>query len=241
MRSETMAGFFAALVLALGLMVAGLLIGRSMVESRLADRTVTVRGLAERDVKADLAMWPIKFTASGNSLTDLQADIEAQTVRARTYLLELGFEADGITPLKLAIQDNGTGYGGQRPAERYQLTQTLLVRSNDVDRVTEASRKTGEFVKRGVIIFQDWEAQGATYVFTGLNEIKPEMIAEATKDARAAAEQFAADSGAALGGIKTAQQGYFSIDGRDVIPGEGEAQQAYKKVRVVTTVTFSLE
>ncbi|MEM8920640.1 MAG: SIMPL domain-containing protein, partial [Pseudomonadota bacterium] len=234
-------GFVGALALAIGLVFAGMQVGQGFVESRLGDRSVTVKGLAEREVKADLAMWPLKFARRGNNLVAAQEAVDADIVTVRRYLIDQGFNASEIEPQKLEVRDEGPGYGNNRPVERYTVIQTLLVRSENVDLVADTSRKTGDLVKQGIVVFEDWAAQGASFIFTGLNEIKPGMIAEATQDARSAGEQFANDSGATLGGIKTANQGYFSVSGRDEIPGVGPEQQINKKVRVVTTVTYYLD
>jgi hypothetical protein len=125
-------------------------------------------------------------------------------------------------------------YGGQQPAERYQLESTLTLRSGEIDRVRDAIQRSGDLVRAGVTLIRSYEVS-TQYLFTGLEAIKPEMIAEATRDARRAADEFARDSGASVGGIRRAQQGYFSIDDRDAFTPEA------KTVRVVTTVEYFLD
>lgn len=120
---------------------------------------------------------------------------------------------------------------------RFIVAQTLMVRSREVDRIAEASQRVGDLVARGVVLSAEGQGPGPAYVFTQLNAIKPDMIAQATRDAR---EQFAADSGSRLGGIRTASQGLFQILPRDAAPGEMESRQINKTVRVVTTIEYAL-
>ena len=122
---------------------------------------------------------------------------------------------------------------------RYTVRERLALRTSDIEKAQQAVARQFDIVRRGVLIE---EGSGMSYTFTKLNDIKPEMVAEATRDARAAAEQFAEDSGADVGPIKEATQGYFSIDARDgdSSGGWGASDTPYKKVRVVTTVSFTL-
>ena len=235
------AGFFSALLIALGLVGAGWLVGEGIIEGRRADSHVQVKGLAERDVKADLALWPIKFQVTGNDLAQIQARIETDLQTVQQFLRDSGFTEEEIQRQSLQIQDFGAGYGGNRPEERYGVSQSVLVRSEKVDQVEGVSRRLGELVAQGIVLQQDWNATGPTYVFTRLNEIKPDMLAEATASAREAANQFAEDAAAELGGIRDANQGVFVILPRDDVPGSSEQAQIFKTVRVVSTITYSLE
>jgi hypothetical protein len=126
------------------------------------------------------------------------------------------------------------------PASRFIVAQTLMVRTADVDRIAALSQRVGEIVAAGVVISAEGAPQGPFYLFTLLNDIKPGMIAEATKNARAAAEQFAKDSGSSLGSIRQASQGLFQILPRDAAPGQTEEKQVLKTVRVVSTVDYLL-
>jgi len=235
------AGLFSALAVALGLVGAGWLVGEGIVEGRQADSYVQVKGLAEQDVKADLALWPIKFQVTGNNLGQIQSQIETDLQTVQAFLSEAGFSEDEVQRQNIQIQDYGAGYGGNRPQERYGVSQGVLVRSTDVDRVESVSRRLGELVAQGVVLQQDWNAQGPTYTFTQLNDIKPDMLAEATASAREAGDQFANDAAARLGSIRNANQGVFQILPRDEVPGATEQSQIFKTVRVVSTITYNLE
>jgi len=223
-----------AVILAGGLIVGGYLLGDGLKRSRLADRSVMVRGLAERDVTADLATWTIAYSASGSDLPSVRAEIERNTEALRGYFTGLGFPADALAPIGAGVNqfmNNGV--------PQITITQRMQLRTTDIKRAERAVANQFDLVRRGVTL---QEGSGMTYSFTKLNDIKPPMVAEATKDARAAAEQFAKDSGTAVGGIKSATQGYFSIGKRDGEEGGnyGAADTPYKKVRVVTTVDFYL-
>jgi hypothetical protein len=233
-RRSTAPALILGLCLAVGLVGAGFLVGRALYEARAADRFVTVKGLSEREVAADLALWPIVFTNTGDDLTALQQQVERDAEAVRSYLRGYGF-SDAETSLSAPrVTDYLAGnFGGQRPAERYQVESTLTLRTEKIEQTRQAIQRSGELVRAGVTLIRSYE-YSTQYLFTRLDEIKPEMIAEATRDARRAAEQFAEDSGARVGGIRRAQQGYFSIDDRDAFSPES------KKVRVVTTVEYFL-
>lgn len=225
-----------ALLLAIGLVLAGWFVGRGLLVARSSDRFVTVKGLAERDLPANLALWPIVFTETADDLSTLQERVEASQAKILAFLgtqfppTEIGVGAPRITDRE------AQGFmppPGQR-IERYVAEATVVVRTAQIDSAREAMARSGELVKQGVALIRSYEYD-TQYLFTALEEIKPEMIAEATRDARRAAQQFAEDSGSALGAIRSAQQGYFSIEDRDRFSPE------HKKVRVVTTVEYFLE
>ncbi len=223
-------------LLALGMVGGGALIGQGVVNARVGDRVVTVRGLSERDVEADLAILPVRFTATGEVLSEVQARIDADLATVRQFLTAQGYPADAITLGRLEVTDmQSREYGGQFNGPRFILAQTVIVRTTDVERVQTTTRSLNDLVRRGVVI-QDFS--GPTYVFTRLNDVRPEMIAEATASARTGAEQFAKDSGTPLGPIREATQGSFQILSRDEIGDESQSPD--KKVRVVTTVRYSL-
>jgi hypothetical protein len=222
-------------ILAVGLIVGGYALGDGLKRAHRADRSVTVRGLAERDVTADLATWTITYSSTAGNLAEAQAGVDGDTAQIRAYFRELGFPADTLHPTGVNVsqyKENGV--------PTFTVRQRVTLRSNDIKRAQEAVRRQFELVRRGVILE---EGSGMSYTFTRLNDIKPAMVAEATKDARSAAEQFAKDSGAEVGAIKTATQGYFSIDARDGDSGGGwgVSDTPYKKVRVVTTIDFYLK
>jgi hypothetical protein len=234
---------FAALVLAVGVALGGFFVGRGFVQGRTSDRFVTVKGVAEREVKADIALWPLRFVATDNDLGAAQRQIETSRQAILAYLSEYGIEAEGTQVQGLQVDDRLAQSRGQMPAQsRFTITQTLMVRSGDPEVIRSASQNVGELVDAGVVLESSggWSG-GPTYVFSRLNEYKPDMIAEATASAREAAEKFAQDSGAPLGGIRRATQGIFQILPRDRAPGISESGQLEKTLRVVTTVEYLLE
>ena len=228
-------GFLAALVLAVGLASGGYLIGRGLFAARAADRYVTVKGLAEREVKANLAMWPIVFNATGNDLASVQASLDASAKKIAAFLQARGFPAADYTVSSPRVTDREAqeGRAAGRPIDRYVAEQTVTLRSPRVEAVKGAIQRSGDLIREGVALVRSYE-YNTTFLYTALDEIKPAMIAEATKDARKAAEQFARDSNSRVGGIRNAQQGYFDIQDRDAFSPE------FKKVRVVTTVQYFL-
>lgn len=230
----------AAALVGAGLAACGGLIAYGLVDARTGDRIVTVRGLAERDAKADLAILPLRFTQSGDDLAAVQSAIDGDIAKVRGFLAAQGFKPAEIDLGRLEVVDNNAReYGPQNVRARFILGQTLVVRSNDVDRVQGATRNLSDLVRQGVVL-QDF--RGASYIFTKLNTVRPEMIKEATASARTGAQQFAADSGARLGGIRTANQGSFEINARDpVADGQSADGSVNKRLRVVTTVTYALK
>lgn len=232
------------LILAAGIALAGFLAGHGLVRARTVDRFVTVRGLAEREVQADLALWPLRVVAADNDLGRAQARIEQNLQAVRRFLGQFGLDSTQTELQELQVTDALANPWGQpeRVANRYVVRQVLMVRTGQLDRVIAASQRTGDLVAAGVVVTsgEEFGGSGPTYLFTRLNDLKPEMIAEATAQARAAAEQFAADSRSRLGGIRQAQQGVFQILARDQAPGINEVNQPAKVVRIVSTVEFYL-
>ena len=237
MTDSSRISFFAvvsAALLALALAFMAVSIKTGLLQFRGADKVVSVKGLAERTVKADLALWPINFTVMGDSLDVLQGDIETQQGLIRSFLLLKGFTEDNLQLSMPKITDQHANlYGSNVPPQRYRAEVTVLVRTGDIEQVKSGMQSVGELVKSGVALTQSYEHQ-PRFVFTQLNAIKPEMIAEATREARAAAGQFARDAGAEVGSIRRASQGYFSIEDVDQYTPET------KKIRVVTSVDYIL-
>lgn len=207
---------------------------------RTADRYVTVRGLATKEVEADLAIWAIRHAATSNVLETARAQLETDATSIRAFLKGEGIAQDAISVLSIDAQDllaqsyrpDGVENG------RYVLTETLIVRSTDVAVVASAAQNTNKLLARGVVLSN---TGAPTYLFTKLNDIKPEMIAAATGNARAGAEQFAKDSGQRVGDIRNASQGYFEIQPRDPVMDVPETAQRLKNVRVVTSIDYFLE
>lgn len=229
----------AAVVIAVGVAVAGKFAGDGIRDGRAADRYVTVKGVAERDVKADLAVWPIRITETGDDLGAAQSRLDQDVDALVVFLVGEGVPQDAIARGRVEVQDllaqsyrpDGIEKG------RYILAQTVSVRSTDVVLVDTASSRIGELVKMGVAFA---ETGGPSYSFTGLNTIKPDMIAEATKAAREGAQRFAADSGSTVGAIRRANQGVFTISPRDGWSFGNPDGAIDKQVRVVSTIDFFL-
>jgi hypothetical protein len=226
----------AAGILAVGAAAAGAFIGKGVENARVGDRSVTVRGLSEREVKADLAVLPLKFAGAGNDLAAVQADVDGDLAAVRRFLDQQGFAKSEVDLGRLEVTDQfAREYQPSEVRARYRVAQTVIVRTPNVDRVAATSRALDGLVRQGVVL-QDYN--GPSYIFTRLNDVRAPMIAEATSSARNGAQQFARDSDSRLGGIAQATQGSFQILGRDDV-GE-EASQVFKRVRVVTTVTYRL-
>ena len=233
------------IVLSLGIALGGYFIGNGIYRA-MSGRTVTVKGLAERDVIADTAVWNIKINGVGGDLTILQSQIDSDIAEIRDFLTDAGFSPSDIQNLRVQVRDKYAGYSdaelkNQNNDGRYVIETGVMVRSNNVMLVDAVSRRMGELVRRGITITEDYA--GPIYIFNGLNDIKISMIEQATKNATAAGEQFAKDADARLGKIKSANQGVFSIESRDPTDtwSSNERQAINKKVRVVATITFYLK
>ncbi|MGE5175209.1 MAG: SIMPL domain-containing protein [Hyphomicrobiales bacterium] len=239
---------FGLLLVAVSIALAGWFVANGLTSIRTADRFVTVKGVAEREVKADLALWPIQLAVADDDLARAQTRINQNVSKVTAFLLDNGIDSMEVELQGLKVTDvQANPYNPpNRTGPRFIIQQTVMVRSMEPDRVKEASQKVGALVNAGVVLSSgpEWGPGGPSYVFRKLNDIKPEMIAQATAEARKAAEQFAKDSRSRLGGIHRANQGVFQILPRDA-SGEGaagvsEASQLYKIVRVVTTVEYLL-
>lgn len=235
-------------LLALGLIVGGWVLGAQIKATRLADRYVTVRGLVERKVKSDLAIWPLSYKEAGNDLALVYARSEADKKAILEFLEQMGIQSSEIEVGVVRVVDTqASEYGGtNRAPYRYIVEQQITVRTSRVDQVAAASQKTSQLLQKGIVLNSD-RGGSLTYKFTGLNSIKPDMITEATRNARAAADRFAADSGSEVGSIRQATQGVFSILPADQGDSEGEysgysaGSSLMKTVRVVTSVQYYLE
>jgi hypothetical protein len=243
-KLKSMSGLWVS-VLAIGVALGGFFIGDGIYRA-MSGRTVTVKGLAERDVVADTAVWNIKINGVGGDLTVLQQEIDNDISEIHTFLTDAGFAASDIQNLRVQVRDKYAGYSdaelkNQQNDGRYVIETGVMVRSHNVELVDSISRRMGELVRRGITITEDYS--GPIYIFNGLNDIKISMIEQATKNATAAGQQFAKDADAKLGKIKSANQGVFSIESRDPTDSwsSNERQAINKKVRVVATITFYLK
>ena len=218
------------------IVIAALILAFGLSNIITPERSVSVRGLSEKEVDADLAVWNLGFSVGDNSLISLQKSILSKTETVRTYLKKHGLDDADFTVQPPSITDNSLNSYMDQSKIRYNFigSQTVLIRSSKIDSVKSAYADSFDLVSDGITVSRDYGGN-ISYEFTRLNEIKPEMIAEATRNARLAAEQFARDSDSRVGKIKKATQGLFSID--DAAPGLEEK----KSVRVVTTVEYLLK
>jgi len=230
----------AVVIFSLGVVLAGYLLGDGLRRAKMAERSVTVRGLAERNVTADLATWSIAFSEEGPELAPVQASVDEKRRAVRAFFERMGFKAEEIAETGVSVNSQ---YDTSRERQSVTVRQRLQLRTPDVMKARAAFGRQADLVRSGVALE---DGSGIVYSFTKLNQIKPRMIAEGTHSARQSAEQFAQDSGTGVGGIKSATQGYFSIGARDGdSDGEGSGYGAgdspFQKVRVVTTIEFYLD
>ena len=215
----------------------------AIVLARLADRSVTVKGVAERAVAADIALWPMRIVTSGMELGATQDKIVADQRAVRRFLAGFGIDSSQVELLSLEVVDKRSNpYEGNPGSARFAVNATLVARTDKPENIRRASQRVGDLVASGVALSSGggW-GTGPTYLFTRLNELKPAMLAEATSSAREAASEFAKRSGARVGNIRRAQQGLFEILPRDQAPGIPEGSQLEKVLRVVTTLEYELK
>jgi hypothetical protein len=227
---------FSGLFIMIGLIVLGFMFPWSVAKNRSFDRTVNVKGLCEREVKADKVIWPIAYKVMSDDLQSIYSQTEKGNEIIVEYLKSGGINEDEMTVSVPQISDNlANEYGSTGRAYRYIAKNVVTVYTDKVDQVLALMSRQSELLKKGIVTQgESWE-NPVEFKYEGLNEIKPEMIEEATKNARQAAQKFAKDSESELGKIKTANQGTFTIEDRD-------SNTPYiKKVRVVTSVTYYLE
>lgn len=241
-----------AVIGATGVALGGYFISHGLQAMKASERTVAVKGLSEREVNSNLALWNIGFTVTGDDLAATQAQLNKNAEVLTNFLEKAGVGKDDISLGALKMTDklaNQYSNTDSNSSARYILSTQLKVRSANIDAVQKASRTIGDVVREAGVLLGSPDQYGCDLrlIFTDLDKVKPEMIAEATQDARKAAEQFAKDSGVDVGGIRNASQGYFSITSRDGSDLNGDSgscdteTSVVKKVRVVTNVTYSLE
>ncbi|WP_069130183.1 SIMPL domain-containing protein [Rhodohalobacter halophilus] len=220
----------------LGLTALGYFITKAAVDFKSFDRSVTVKGLAEQEHIADIVIWPIQFTEASNSLDDVYESLDQSAERVREFLVSQGIADSEISfSTPLLTDRSAQRYGGNENFQyRYIASQTATIYSENVEGVRNMMSDLVELGKQGVTLSGNEYEVRPEYIFTRLNEIKPEMIEQATKEARQVAEKFAEDSNSKLGKIKSASQGQFSISDRD------NNNPHIKKVRVVSTIVYYL-
>ncbi len=224
-------------LLALGLAIFGVQIGAAVKKGREFDRYFTVRGLSEREVKATLVIWPIRFAVASNDLRSLREEMDNAKSAVLEFLVKNRVPRDDCVMGLPGITDraNERREKGQPVLPRFTAVLTLVVRSKDVDVVKSAIQKSEALIAEGLPLIHDDYGHQIEFLYDGINAIKPAMIEEATANARAAAQKFAQDSRATVGKIRRATQGVVEIDDRDVATPE------VKVVRVVTTIDFFIE
>lgn len=226
----------AALVLGCGFALSGFFIAKGLTDSRQYNRFVEVKGLAERVVKADEAIWTINFKLVNEELAALYQGIDEAQNKARQFLNKQGFKDNEISINPVTVTDNrSVSYSQNESMVRYSADAGLTISTKNVDQVLEAVQKTGDLVQQGIVI----TSSNAIYRFSELNSIKPAMLDEATESARAAARSFAANAKSALGEIRRATQGLFTINDANSTYDSGNS--IMKKVRVVTTIEYQLK
>jgi hypothetical protein len=228
-----------------GVALGGYFIGDGFYHARMGERYVTVKGLVERGVKSDLAQWTISYTAAGPDLNQANAASEEDLKLVIAFATAHGFTGDEVEVQPAAVTDTfGSQFQNRQPdqSHRFIIKSGVRIRSNRVDKVRQASQDTSELVKHGVVLGENYP-QAPQYFFTRLNDIRPAMLAEATRSARAVAEQFALDSHSRLGPIRRANQGVFEVTSCDASGDQNQTDEQNsidKKVRLVSTVDYYL-
>ena len=224
-----------AALLAVAVMTSAWLVKDTILEVKSMERSVRVKGLAEQEVKADTVIWPVFYRDADNDLEALVERIESKNSAIRAFLTLHGFASEELSVSAPSITDKyAQEYGQNAQGFRYVAKSGITVYSNSPDKVAQALSKLNELAKQGIAITKDDYQNRVEYLFTGLNDIKPQMVQEATQKAREVAVKFAKDSDSVLGKIKSARQGQFSIRDRD------SNTPQIKIVRVVTSVEYYL-
>ncbi len=225
------------LSLIIGLAIFGVQVGRAVKKGRDFDRYLTVRGLSEREVKATLAIWPIRFSVNADDLLALKSAMERDQGLVMAFLQDNGISSKDVTLGLPSVTDRlEERTAGNKPAlSRYRGIVVIVVRSPEVDVVKKAIQQVETLLDKGVALTENEYGDQPEFLFTEINRVKPDMIREATANARAAAEKFAQDSKTKVGAIRRATQGALEIEDRD------KASPERKIIRVVTTIDFFVE
>lgn len=225
-----------SIILALGVVILGLCIKAGIDDFANKDRNVTVKGLSEKEVEADKVTWPIQTKEIGNDLPSLYSKINATTAKVKAFLQKSGIKENEISVNAPVVIDlNAERYGENNRNYRYNITSTITVTSHNVKLVRSIIARQGELLQQGVAIVQNDYDKNTAYEYVSFQSMKPKMMQEAIKNAEQTAQQFAENSNSDIDKIMSADQGQFSISDRD------ENTPYIKKVRVVTTVTYSLK
>lgn len=234
-QRNTLAYLLLGALLCAGLLGLGYQLAQSLVQFKEYERYVTVKGLSEREVPADIAIWPIQYSEAGNELSTLYASLDHHARRIMEFLKSRGLSPEAFTLAPPSINDKLVNqYGNERFEFRYTANQTITVYTRNVEAVRTAKRDITELGKSGILFLGEDYGSSTEFLFTGLNDLKPEMIEEATTKAREVAAKFAHDSNSQLGKIRKARQGQFTIENRD------RNNPHIKRVRVVSTLEYYL-
>lgn len=227
---------WAAVIVAVGIVGMGFALRSGIVTFKDMDRKVSVKGLSEREVMADKVTWSLMYKELGNNPSEMYNLLEQKNNKVIAFLKSSGIKSENISVNPPVVTDRqADNYGNEIMTYRYKATSVITVISNEVEKVRELLGKQSELMKQGIALVSNEYDNNVVYEFTGLNKIKPEMIEEATKNARATAKKFADDSYCSIGEIRSAQQGQFSIENRDA------NSPFIKKIRVVSTIEYSLK
>lgn len=230
-KSKMLSGLF----IGLGILVAGIFVSSAIKNFKEADRVVAVRGLSEREIPANQVLWPLVYTETGNDLMSIYNSIDAKNKKVVEFLTSGGMTKEEIGIAAPAIVDiDANQYSDNKKNFRYIVTQAITVNSKNVDKVIALRENQVALLRQNIAISADLYQYPTQFLFTALNDVKPEMIEEATENARLSAEKFAADSGSELGKIKTASQGQIIIEDRD------QYTPQIKKIRVTTSIEYTL-
>jgi hypothetical protein len=237
------AGFFAHALIAASLVSVGFFGAEGLKRFSSENRVVTVKGVSEREVEADMAYWTIRHVSKAETLDEARARLKNSQKEVRAYLQRNGISDEEVQVKRVELQENSIpDEFGRYTKMSYSLTENLMVRSEKPKVVEKASQAIVELIDKGVFLEGNYNPDfEPVYTFTRLNDFKPEMIAEATRSARQAAQQFADDSSSKIGKIKLANQGLFQILGRDKAVSLNEYSQREKTLRVVVTLDYFLE
>jgi len=225
-------------ILGISIILAGFFIGNMHKTGKKYDRYVEVKGLSEREVNADLAVWPLNITLTGNDLNLLKKEIESQNKQVYDFFISQGFKKEELNPGSTNINDalaDIYNSNSQNKEFRYLAKSEFTIRTNDIEKLQKALSESLELLSKGILLGSKNTWRPIEYIYNGLNGIKPQMIEESTKNARDVAEKFAHDSNSRVGKIRIARQGLFTISDRD------ENTPQIKIVRVVSTIDFQLE
>jgi hypothetical protein len=246
---RTVAALILGVCVLIGLTAAGYFTGKGVARFKSDTRTVTVKGLVEREVKADQAVWSLRVRRAGDDLKDTQTKITADRDAVLAFLKKQGFKDEEIDRQPISIIDKlARQYGGQNQNERfrYVVSAAVEIHTANVELIRSSIGSTDELLKGGIVLDGENEGRAANprYVVSKFNDLRPELLADATKNARKIAEQFAADSGTRVGAIRSANQGtiqIFGTDGNDESAPYSQTSTPVKKIRVVSTFEFELK